>query len=224
MQNEMTVKTSATLSYYAGCLRAARRDLQTVENNAADYGAMYGEAMEAARDELACAEFDFECEFKACQALEELAAMEAAVPLEVPRASGRSFPVMPLHDPYEIPAPAYNPVSDDYANYCEAEAKRIEAALPEDDGAHDDDHDPTAPPRCSNPLKPTQDRCPHWKATKRVYAIAKEKNLDTTKAGKARMRHAMESALGRCVNSRGEYGFADWQAFGDMVKAGRATW
>jgi hypothetical protein len=78
MQNEKTVKTDGLLSYYAGCLRVARADLARIENNAGNYPAdMYGEAMDAARDELAAAESDFGYEFQACQALQELAAMDA---------------------------------------------------------------------------------------------------------------------------------------------------
>jgi hypothetical protein len=78
MQNETTVKTSGTLSYYAGALRVARADVQRVENNAADYGAMHAEAMEAARAELAAAEFDFRCEFAAFEVLEQLELLHAA--------------------------------------------------------------------------------------------------------------------------------------------------
>ncbi len=152
MRNEVTVKTSASLSYYAGALRVARADYARIENSAADYPAdIYGEVLEAAKGELFVAEEEFRCEFQACQVLEELAAMEAA------------------------------PV----------------AAKP---------------------------RCAHWKAIKRVYAIAREKGLDTSKAGKARMRNAMENTLGRCVNSRGEYTGADWMKFGDWVKSDAARW
>ncbi len=160
MQNEMTVEASATLSYYAGCLRAARADLATVENNAADYGAMHGEALEAARDELAAAESDFGYEFQACEVLEQLAAMEAA-------------PVAPA---------------------------KVEAA------------------------KVSRVRCPHYRAIRRAFAIAKDAGLDCSKAGKARARHAMEDVIGQCVNSRSEYSGSDWMRFGDAVKSGAARW
>ncbi len=157
MQNELTVEASATLSYFAGALRAARRDLQTVENNSADYpAATYGEAMDAARDELACAEFDFECEFKACQALEMLAA--EFVPVAV------------------------------------------------------------------QPVKSPRVRCPHYRAIRRAFAIAKDAGLDVSKAGKARARHAMEDVIGQCVNSRSEYSGVDWIRFGDAIKSGAARW
>jgi hypothetical protein len=149
----MTVKTDGLLSYYAGCLRTTRRDFQTVENNAADYGAMHGEAMQQARAELAAAEFDFRCEFQACEVLQELAAPVIVEPVKAPRI-----------------------------------------------------------------------RCPHYKAIRRAFAIAKEKGLDTSKAGKARARHAMEDVIGQCVNSRSEYNGGDWMRFGDAIKAGRATW
>ena len=79
MQNEMTVEASATLSYYAGCLRAARADVQRVEDRRADYPASeYSDVLARYRAALAVAEFDFKAEFQACQALEELAAMDAA--------------------------------------------------------------------------------------------------------------------------------------------------
>jgi hypothetical protein len=149
MQNETTVGASATLSYYAGCLRFARADLARIENNSADYGAMHAQAMEAARDELACAEFDFEAEFKACQALQELAAGVAPVAVE-----------------------------------------------------------------------PVKERCPHWKLIKRFFAIAREAGLDTSKEAKPKMRHALESAMGRCVDSRSEVTANEWMMLGDRVKAG----
>ncbi len=157
MQNEKTVEASATLSYYAGCLAVARRDLQTVENNSADYGAMHAQAMEAARDELAAATFDFEAEFKACEVLEQLATMDAA-------------------------------------------------------------------PVAVEPVKVSRVRCPHYRAIRRAFAIAKDAGLDVSKAGKARARHAMENVIGECVNSRSEYSGSDWMRFGDAIKAGRATW
>lgn len=163
MQNETTVKTDGLLSYYAGCLRVARADLARIEANAGDYGAMHGEAMEAARDELACATFDFECEFQAVaalQELEQLATMEAA----------------PL-----VPA-------------------KVEAA------------------------KVSRVRCPHYRAIRRAFAIAKDAGLDCSKAGKARARHAMENVIGQCVESRAEYSGSDWMKFGDAIKAGRAAW
>jgi len=156
MQNEMTVEASATLSYYAGCLAVARRDLQTVENNAADYGTMYGEALEAARDELAAAEFDFKAEFAACEVLEQLAADVAPVAVQTVKA-----------------------------------------------------------PRV---------KCPHYRAIRRAFAIAKDAGLDCSKTGKAKARYAMEDVIGQCVNSRSEYTGADWMRFGDAIKSGAARW
>lgn len=157
MQNTMTVKTDGLLSYYAGCLRVARADYARIEANAGDYGAMHAQAMDAARDELACATFDFEAEFQACQALEELAAMDAA-------------PVAPVA----------------------VKAPRV--------------------------------RCPHYRAIRRAFAIAKDAGLDCSKAGKARARHAMEDVIGQCVESRSEYSGSDWMRFGDAIKAGAARW
>ncbi len=159
--NKTTVAAAnSQLAYFAGVLRAARADVQQVEERRADYPAdTYGEVLKSYHTALTQAEKDFRFEWQACQALEELAAMP------------------------DTPAQA-------------------------------------APVATSKP----QERCPHWKAIKRVYAIAKERGLDTSRAGKARMRHTMESTLGRCVNSRGEYSGADWQAFGDAVKSGRAAW
>jgi len=158
MQNETTVEASASLSYYAGCLRIARRDLQTVENSAADYPAdMYGEVLDAARGELFVAEEEYRCEFQACEVLEQLAAMDAA------------------------------PVA--------VEAVKVPRA-----------------------------KCPHYRAIRRAFAIAKDAGLDVSKAGKARARHAMENVIGECVNSRAEYSGSDWMRFGDAIKAGAARW
>ena len=156
MQNEMTVEASGSLSYYAGCLRVARADYARIENSAADYGALHGEAMDAARGELACAEFDFECEFQACQALEELAADVAPV--------------------------------------------------------------------ATVAVKAPRVKCPHYRAIRRAFAIAKDAGLDVSKAGKARARHAMENVTGQCVESRSEYSGAAWMRFGDAVKSGAARW
>ncbi len=136
----------------------ARRDLQTVENNAGNYPAdMYGEALEAARDELAAAESDFGYEWQACQALQELGAIDAA-------------PVAPVA------------------------------------------------------VKASRVRCPHYRAIRRAFAIAKDAGLDVSKAGKARARHAMENVIGECVNSRAEYSGSDWMRFGDKIKSGGARW
>jgi hypothetical protein len=64
------------------------------------------------------------------------------------------------------------------------------------------------------------ERCPHWKLIKRFFAIAREAGLDTSAAAKPRMRHALESAMGRYVDSRGEVTANEWMMLGDRVKAG----
>lgn len=162
MQSETTVSinSSAQLGYFAGALRVARAELERIEAHACEWDAdAYAEAMQQARAELAAAEFDYRCEFQACQALEELAAVDSA-------------PV------------AVAPVA--------VKAPRV--------------------------------RCPHYKAIRRCYAIAKERGLDCSKAGKARARHAMEDVIGQCVESRAEYTGADWMRFGDAIKAGAVRW
>ncbi len=72
--------------------------------------------------------------------------------------------------------------------------------------------------------KPAKVRCPHYKAIRRAFAIARDAGLDCSKAGKARARHAMEDVIGQCVNSRAEYSGSDWMRFGDAIKAGRSAW
>jgi len=156
-QNEKTVEASATLSYYAGCLRVARADVQRVEDRRADYPASEFAAVIASyRAALAVAEFDFKAEFQAMEVLAELAA-----------------DVVPV---------------------------KVEA------------------------VKAPRVKCPHYRAIRRAFAIAKEKGLDVSKAGKARARHAMENVIGECVNSRSEYSGSDWMRFGDAIKSGAARW
>jgi len=74
------------------------------------------------------------------------------------------------------------------------------------------------------PVKAPRVRCPHYRAIRRAFAIAKDAGLDVSKAGKARARHAMENVIGECVNSRAEYSGSDWMRFGDAIKAGAARW
>jgi hypothetical protein len=74
------------------------------------------------------------------------------------------------------------------------------------------------------PVKVSRVKCPHYRAIRRAFAIAKDAGLDVSKAGKARARHAMENVIGQCVESRSEYSGSDWMRFGDAIKAGRAAW
>ena len=73
-------------------------------------------------------------------------------------------------------------------------------------------------------VKAPRVRCPHYRAIRRAFAIAKDVGLDCSKAGKARARHAMENVIGQCVNSRSEYSGIDWMRFGDAIKTGAARW
>jgi len=73
-------------------------------------------------------------------------------------------------------------------------------------------------------VKAPRVKCPHYRAIRRAFAIAKDAGLDCSKAGKARARHAMENVIGECVNSRAEYSGSDWMRFGDAVKSGAAKW
>lgn len=73
-------------------------------------------------------------------------------------------------------------------------------------------------------VKAPRVRCPHYKAIRRAFAIAKDAGLDVSKAGKAKARHAMEDVIGQCVESRAEYTGADWMRFGDKIKSGAARW
>ncbi len=72
--------------------------------------------------------------------------------------------------------------------------------------------------------KPERERCAHWKLIKRFFAIAREAGLDTSKEAKPQMRHAMEAAMGRCVNSRSEVSAGEWQMLGDLIKRNRLAW
>ncbi len=68
------------------------------------------------------------------------------------------------------------------------------------------------------------ERCPHWKLIKRFFAIAREAGLDTSKDAKPKMRHAMESVMGRCVDSRSEVRAGEWEMMGDAIKNKRLSW
>jgi hypothetical protein len=68
------------------------------------------------------------------------------------------------------------------------------------------------------------ERCPHWKLIKRFFAIAREAGLDTSKDAKPKMRHAMESVMGRCVDSRSEVRPGEWEMMGDAIKSKRLSW
>jgi hypothetical protein len=72
--------------------------------------------------------------------------------------------------------------------------------------------------------KVSKPRCPHWKLISRFFGIARDAGLDTSKAAKPKMRHAMETQMGRCVNSRSEVSAGEWELLGDLVKAGRLAW
>jgi hypothetical protein len=62
------------------------------------------------------------------------------------------------------------------------------------------------------------------KVIRRFFAIARENGLDTSQAAKPAMRHAMETAMKRCVNSRSEVSADEWRMMGDLIKAGRLAW
>ena len=74
------------------------------------------------------------------------------------------------------------------------------------------------------PSASAKPRCPHYKLIARFFAIAREAGLDTGKEVKPQMRHAMETAMGRCVNSRSEVEAQEWQTMGNLIKAGRLSW
>ncbi len=65
-------------------------------------------------------------------------------------------------------------------------------------------------------------RCPHYKAIRRCYAIAKDRGLNVK--DEPAMRRAFGRALGREVTTREELGASDWQAVGDMMKRGTLAW
>jgi hypothetical protein len=67
-------------------------------------------------------------------------------------------------------------------------------------------------------------RCPHYRLIRRFFAIAREAGLDTSQTAKPQMRHALETAMGRCVNSRSEVSAGEWQMLGDLIKRKRLAW
>ncbi len=67
-------------------------------------------------------------------------------------------------------------------------------------------------------------RCPHYKLIRRFFAIAREAGLDTSQTAKPQMRHALETAMGRCVNSRSEVSAGEWQMLGNAIKSKRLAW
>jgi hypothetical protein len=72
--------------------------------------------------------------------------------------------------------------------------------------------------------QPAKTRCPHRKLIARFFAIAREHGMDTSKAAKPAMRHAMEAAMKRCVDSRSEVTANEWLMLGDLIKVGRLAW
>ncbi len=85
----------------------------------------------------------------------------------------------------------------------------------------------SAAPEASKPeavkaAKPA--RCPHYKLIRRFFAIAREAGLDTSQSAKPQMRHALETAMGRCVNSRSEVSAGEWQMLGDAIKRRQLAW
>jgi len=65
-------------------------------------------------------------------------------------------------------------------------------------------------------------RCPHYKAIRRTFAIAKDRGLNTK--DESAMRRAFGRALGRQIESRDEMNGGDWQVVGDMMKRGALAW
>lgn len=64
-------------------------------------------------------------------------------------------------------------------------------------------------------------RCPHFKAIKRAFAIARDAGLNTRDDDA--MRRAFGRSLGRTIESRECMSGGDWQAVGDAMKRG-LTW
>jgi len=65
-------------------------------------------------------------------------------------------------------------------------------------------------------------RCAFHKEIRRVFAIARDKGLDT-KDDEA-MRASFGRSLGRRIESRDELNGGDWQAVGDLMKRGTLAW
>jgi hypothetical protein len=72
--------------------------------------------------------------------------------------------------------------------------------------------------------KPVKARCAHYKQIQTFFAIARDAGLDTSATAKPRMRHAMETFMGRCVNSRSEVTAAEWIAMGAAIKSKKLFW
>lgn len=65
-------------------------------------------------------------------------------------------------------------------------------------------------------------RCPHFKAIKRAFAIARDAGLNTRSDDA--MRLAFGNCLGRTIERRDELSGGDWMLLGDAMKAGRLAW
>jgi hypothetical protein len=82
----------------------------------------------------------------------------------------------------------------------------------------------TAPLSCAPVALPvaseSRPRCPHYRAIRRAFAIAREKGLDV-RADEA-MRAAFGRCLGRTVETRECMNGGEWQAVGDAMKRGLA--
>jgi hypothetical protein len=94
--------------------------------------------------------------------------------------------------------------------HIEAPAIAPQAATARDNAA------PVALPATSE----SRPRCPHYRAIRRAFAIAREKGLDT-RADEA-MRAAFGRCLGRTVETRECMNGGEWQAVGDAMKRGLA--
>jgi hypothetical protein len=68
---------------------------------------------------------------------------------------------------------------------------------------------------------PAKVRCPHYKAIREFFKVARELGLDTSKESKDRWRGALGMLLGRPIESRSELTGAEWSFATNALRMGK---
>jgi hypothetical protein len=111
--------------------------------------------------------------------------------------------------------------SEEAAAYYKAQAEKYERFAA---GALEAPSAPAVAKAAAPATKSVKARCAHYKAIQTFFAIARDAGLDTSATAKPRMRHAMETFMGRCVDSRSEVTAAEWIAMGAAIKSKKLFW
>jgi hypothetical protein len=72
--------------------------------------------------------------------------------------------------------------------------------------------------------KPVRTRCPHYHVIREFFTVARESGMDTSEAGRDRMRGALGMLLGRRIESRADMSAADWAFATNAVRMNRVWW